>query len=752
MTEIQVTKRDGQKVPLDIDKFHKVCMWACEGITGVSASEIELRSHIQFYNNIKTKDIQQTLIRAAADLISEETPNYQDVAGRLVNYDIRKNVYGDFTPTVFSEHVAAVQKKTKYYDTELFRSYTEDDWKFFDSQIDHERDFEFKYIGIQQWRSKYVLQNRVTKQIYESPQVTYMLIAMTLFMREPLDQRRQLVVDYYNLISSYTISLPTPIMSAVRTKEKQFSSCVLVDCGDSIDSICATSSAIIKYVSKKAGIGINVGRIRGLGSAIRGGDAFHTGLFPYIKLMSAAVGSCSQGGVRDGSATLYYPIWHIELERLLVLKSNDGNDENTERALDYGVQFSKLFYERLIEDGSITLFSPKDVPGLYEAFISDEAEFKRLYEAAEKNPRIRKVKMDALDVFSKFMHERKGTGRVYLMNMDNVNQQGPFYSDVAPISMSNLCTEINLPTTPLEYLDDPNGEISLCTLSASNWGMIRSPEDFELPCKMAVRALDNLLDYQDYPIEAARKSGQERRPLGVGIINLAYFLARNDLRYSDDSALPMVHEYAEAWSYYLIKASADLAQERGSCNLNHQSKYSAGILPIDTYKKAVDEIVPNELCMDWKALKTQLRVHGIRNSTLMACMPSETSAQISNSTNGIEPPRALVSLKQSKDGNFKQVVPEYKRLKNKYELSFSQESPIGYLNIMAVLQKFMDQGISVNTSYNPTHYEDDTIPLEMLLSHVLHFYRMGGKQLYYDNTDDGSGDEDANIACPSCDL
>jgi ribonucleoside-diphosphate reductase alpha chain len=530
-------------------------------------------------------------------------------------------------------------------------------------------------------------------------------------------------------------------MAGVRSPQRQFSSCVLIETDDSLDSINATASAIVKYVSQKAGIGIGGGRIRAVGSPIRNGDASHTGTIPFYKHFQSAVKSCSQGGVRGGAATLYYPLWHYEVEDLLVLKNNKGTEDNRIRHLDYGVQFNKVMYERLLSGGNITLFSPSDVPDLYEAFYKSAEDFRELYEKYERS-KVRKKTIPAIDLFSAFVTERKDTGRIYLMNVDHANEHGSF-TEAAPIKMSNLCCEITLPTTPLKDIHDETGEISLCTLAAINWGKIRKPADFEKPCTIAVRALDALLDYQDYPVRAAAIGTRNRRPLGIGIINFAYWLARNDTNYSDPN-LELVHEYAEAWSYYLIKASVDLAEEVGHCPLTVDTKYGLGLFPINTYKKDVDELVAPNYKMDWEQLSGRVRDYGIRNSTLMALMPAETSAQISNSTNGIEPPRALISIKQSKDGVLKQVVPELRRLKNKYELLWDQKSPEGYLKIMAVLQKFIDQAISVNTSYNPRHYEDEKIPMSEMIKHILMHYKYGGKTLYYFNTFDGAGEIEEN--------
>lgn len=740
MSQINVVKRDGRKEPLNLEKFHKVVQEACNGgLTGVSASEIEIRSHLSFYDGIKSSDIQETLIKAAADLISEETPNYQYVAGRLINYHLRKSVYGQFDPPALKDHVQAIVDKG-FYEPQLLEWYDDEEWERMNRYVDHSRDENLTYAAMEQFRGKYLVQNRATKEIFETPQVAYILIAATLFHKYPTETRMRYVRDFYNCISNFDVSLPTPVMSGVRTPVRQFSSCVLIETDDSLDSINATSSAIVKYVSKKAGIGIGAGRIRALGSPIGGGHATHTGVIPFYKLFQSAVKSCSQGGVRGGAATLYYPIWHYEIEDLLVLKNNKGTEDNRVRHLDYGVQFNKLMYERLLEGGDITLFSPDECPDLYEAFFADNNLFKQLYEKYERKTSVRKKVVPAIDLFSAYITERKDTGRIYLMNVDHANAHGSFDPVVAPIKQSNLCCEINLPTKPLKSINDPEGEISLCTLAAINWGNIKKPEDFEKPCDLVVRALDELLDYQEYPVLAAKLSTMNRRPLGVGIINFAYWLAKNGSNYTDPN-LELIDEWAQTWSYYLIKASVALAEEKGKCPKSNETKYENGVMPIDTYKADVDELVnPKEYC-DWDALRIQSRLHGVRNSTLMALMPSETSSQISNATNGIEPPRAYVSVKQSKDGVLKQVVPEYRHLKNKYELLWDQQSPVGYLKIMAVLQKYVDQGISVNTSYNPQFYDEEKIPLSEMLQHIVMFYKYGGKQLYYNNTYDGATDE-----------
>ena len=734
---ISVTKRDGSTQPFNLDKVHKVLEWAVEGITNVSMSQIELKANIQLYDKIPAYDIHELLIKSAAELISEDTPNYQFVAARLISYKMRKEAYGQYNPPRLCE---IIQKNVDLgvYDKEILKLYSMEELAELNDYIKHDRDDNFTYAGMEQFRGKYLVQDRRTKQIYETPQVLYMMIAATLFSSYK-DERMKYVKEYYDAISQFYISLPTPIMAGVRTPTRQFSSCVLIESGDSLDSINATATSIVRYISKKAGIGIGAGSIRAIGAKIGDGSVVHTGLIPFLKYFQSAVKSCSQGGVRGGAATVYLPVWHYEFEDLVVLKNNKGTEETRVRHMDYAFQFNRLMYERLLEGGNITFFDPNDVPGLYDAFFSDQDLFQELYEKYERAHSIRKKSLPAIDVFQMFLTERKDTGRIYLMNVDHANEHGAFDEKKAPIRMSNLCCEIDLPTAPLESYDDHNGEISLCTLSAINWGLINEPHEFEKYCNLSVRALDELLDYQSYPIAAAEKGTKDRRPLGIGIINLAYFLAKRDLKYNE-SAYKIVDEYAEAWSYYLIKASADLAIEKGACLLNNQTKYARGKLPNDTYKRAINNLIKHEERLPWAELRKQLIESGIRNSTLMALMPAETSAQISNSTNGIEPPRALVSYKQSKDGVMAQVVPGFYHLKNKYDLLWDQTSPQGYLAICGILQKYIDQGISVNTSYNPEHYEDNKIPMSEMITDLVTAYKYGLKQLYYFNTFDGAGE------------
>ncbi len=730
-----VLKRDGKREALNLDKIHKVVAWACEGLTGVSESEIELRAKLHINSGTKTKDIHEVLIKSASERISEDTPNYQYVAARLVNYQLRKEVYGRYEPWTVRQLVEH-NVQAGVYTSELLDNYNDADWLKIEKIVKHDRDNNIVFAGMEQYRGKYLIKNRVTGQFYETPQMALVLIAAIGFMNYPKETRLDWVKEFYDAVSLHDLSLPTPIMAGLRTPTKQFSSCVTIATGDSLDSIFTTTHAVGRYISQKAGIGLDAGRIRALGSPIRLGDTEHTGLIPFLRLFQAAVKSCSQGGVRGGAATIHFPLWHLEFESLVVLKNNKGTEHNRLRQVDYCFLFNRLMYQRLIAGGDITFFSPKDVPGLLDAFSRDQDEFDRLYVQYENDPKIRKTTLKALEVFTMFLTERKETGRIYLMNVDHANSHGSFKPDLAPITQSNLCQEISLPTLPLENINDEEGMISLCTLAAINWGKIKTVEDFERPARLAIRFLDELLSYQNYPVKAAEIATQMFRPLGVGIVNLAYFLAKHGLKY-DEAALPLVDEYAEAWSYYLIRASVDLAKEKGSCTGIDKTKYADGIVPIDTRKRDIDTLVPHVERMPWEALRDDLREHGIRNATVMALMPAETSAQLLNATNGIEPVRALVSEKVSKHGVLRQVVPEIGRLKNKYDLLWDQASPKGYLKIAAVLQKYIDQSISVNTSYNPENYPDNEISMKEMINDLLLAYKFGLKNLYYFNTYDG---------------
>ncbi|WP_213989772.1 class 1a ribonucleoside-diphosphate reductase subunit alpha [Sodalis sp. dw_96] len=748
-----VTKRDGSKEKINLDKIHRVIDWAAEGLENVSVSQVELRSHIQFYEGIKTADIHETIIKAAADLISRDAPDYQYLAARLAVFHLRKKAYGRFEPPKLYDHVSRLVGMGKY-DKHLLEDYTAEEFALMDGFIDHWRDMNFSYAAVKQLEGKYLAQNRVSGEIYESAQFLYILVAACLFSGYPRETRLDYVKRFYDAVSTFKISLPTPIMSGVRTPTRQFSSCVLIECGDSLDSINATSSAIVKYVSQRAGIGINAGRIRALGSPIRGGEAFHTGCIPFYKHFQTAVKSCSQGGVRGGAATLFYPLWHLEVESLLVLKNNRGVEGNRVRHMDYGVQINKLMYQRLVKGEEITLFSPSDVPGLYDAFFADQEEFERLYTRYEQDASIRKSRVKAVELFSLMMQERASTGRIYIQHVDHCNTHSPFDPAVAPIRQSNLCLEVALPTKPLEDVNDENGEIALCTLSAFNLGALESLDDLQELATLAVRALDALLDYQDYPIPAAKRGAMGRRTLGVGVINYAYYLAKNGVRYSDGSANNLTHRTFEAIQYYLLKASNELAKERGACPWFNETTYAKGILPTDTYKKDLDGICSEPLHYDWDALRTDIKRHGLRNSTLSALMPSETSSQISNATNGIEPPRGYVSIKASKDGILRQVVPESDRLKGAYELLWEMPNNDGYLQLVGLMQKFVDQAISSNTNYDPTRFPAGKVPMKQLLKDLLTAYKFGVKTLYYQNTRDGAEDaqEDMEAAAETDDC
>ncbi|MFC1235758.1 class 1a ribonucleoside-diphosphate reductase subunit alpha [Vibrio sp. F74] len=738
--QLTVTKRNGRKEIIDLEKIHRVITWAAEGLDNVSVSQVEIKSHIQFYDGITTSDIHETIIKSAADLISEETPDYQYLAARLSVFHLRKKAYGQYEPPTLYNQVSKLVGNGKY-DKHLLEDYSEQEFVQMDEFIDHKRDLDFSYAAVKQLEGKYFVQNRVTKEIYESAQFLYILVAACLFAKYPRDTRLDYVKRFYDAVSTFKISLPTPIMSGVRTPTRQFSSCVLIECDDSLNSINATSSSIVRYVSQRAGIGINAGRIRALGSEIRGGEAFHTGCIPFYKYFQTAVKCCSQGGVRGGAATVFYPIWHGEVQSLLVLKNNRGVEENRVRHMDYGVQINKTMYSRLIKGANISLFSPSDVPGLYDAFFEDQDKFEQLYVQYEADKSIKRETVKALDLFSLLMQERASTGRIYVQNVDHCNTHSPFDPSVAPIRQSNLCLEIALPTKPLNNVEDDSGEIALCTLSAFNLGAIKSLDDFEELSELVVRALDALLDYQDYPLPAAYKSTMNRRTLGVGVINYAYYLAKNGVRYSDGSANSLTHKTFEAIQYYLLKASVKLAKEQGPCPSFNETRYSQGILPIDTYKKDIDQICDEVLHYDWETLREEIKTHGLRNSTLTALMPSETSSQISNATNGIEPPRGYVSVKASKDGILKQVVPEYQALKNNYELLWTIPQNDGYLHLVGIMQKFVDQAISANTNYDPAAHSSGKVPMKLLLKDLLTAYKFGVKTLYYHNTRDGASDD-----------
>ena len=735
-TDLNIIKRTGSSVPLDVQKIHKVVNFACEGLNGVSSSLVQMNAGIQFADGITSREIQDLLVRSANDLISLEQPNYQYVAARLLLYGIYKDVFGGFDKTPMIEMIKKNIER-KVYDSSILDMYSEEEFDKMEKYLKHNRDENFTYAGLRQIVDKYLCQDRSSGEIYESPQHMYMMIAATLFANYPKEDRLHYVRRYYDATSLFKINIPTPVMAGVRTPIRQFASCVLVDSDDTLDSIFASDMSIGRYTAQRAGIGINAGRIRGINSKIRGGEVAHTGVVPFLKKFEATVRCCTQNGVRGGSATTHFPFWHQEIEDILVLKNNKGTEDNRVRKLDYSIQLNKTMYERLLTQGDITLFSPHRVPGLYEAFFNDQDKFKELYEKYEKDPSIKKKTLPAMQLFSALIKERAETGRIYIMNVDHSNTHSSFKDTVY---MSNLCQEITLPTKPLQHIDDPDGEIALCILSAINVGTIKDLDDLSELCDLAVRALDEIIDYQKYPIKAAEISTKARRSLGVGYIGLAHYLAKNGCKYSDKKALTKVHELTEAFQYYLLTASNKLAQEKGKCDYYDRTKYSDGILPIDTYKKELDEICSITLKYDWDSLRKDIGEHGLRHSTLSAQMPSESSSVVSNATNGIEPPRGFLSVKKSKKGPLKQIVPQYQTLKDNYTLLWDMPSNDGYINIVAVMQKFFDQAISGNWSYNPTHYENNEVPMSVMMKDLLNTYKYGWKTSYYQNTYDYKSD------------
>mgnify|MGYP001242023159 FL=1 len=734
---IHIVKRDGKRLPLDINKIHKVVQFACEGLSGVSISQVEMNSNLQFYDGMSTREIQDVLIRSANDLISLEAPNYQYVAARLLLYGVYKDVFGEYKHKSFFDMIK-LNIERGVYDPQILDLYTEDELESLDKYIKLNRDENFTYAGLRQIVDKYLVQDRSSGQIFEPPQYMYMMIAATLFANYPKEDRLYYVRRYYDATSLFKINIPTPVMAGVRTPVRQFASCVLVDSDDTLNSIFSSDMAIGRYTAQRAGIGINAGRIRAINSKIRGGEVAHTGLVPFLKKFESTVRCCTQNGVRGGSATTHFPLWHYEIQDLLVLKNNKGTEDNRVRKLDYSIQLNKLMYERFLGGKDITLFSPHQVPDLYEAFFSDQAKFEKLYTKYEKDPSIRKKSIPAMELFGDVLRERAETGRIYIMNVDHANTHSSFKDTVY---MSNLCQEITLPTKPLQHIDDPEGEIALCILSAINVGVLKELDDLEELCELAVRALEEIIDYQKYPVEAAEKSTKARRSLGIGYIGLAHFLARHGVKYNDKKALTKVHELTEAFQYYLLKASNKIAKERGACDYFNRTKYSDGILPIDTYKKDLDEVCNIKLKYDWDTLRNDIRQHGLRHSTLSAQMPSESSSIVSNATNGVEPPRGYLSIKKSKKGPLKQIVPQFQSLKNYYTLLWEMPGNEGYIHVMAVIQKFFDQAISGNWSYNPTQYEDNEVPMSTMFKDLLTTYKLGWKTSYYQNTYDFKGED-----------
>ena len=731
---IKVIKADGSKVSIDLDKIHRMVEKACRNITGVSESAVEMNSGLQFYEGITTREIQSILVKSAHDLISTESPNYQFVAARLLLFAIQKQVFNTKwkDSEIYPPLKDIVQRNIEQgvYDSSILDAYTDEEFDKINSYIKHSRDLNFTYAGLQQIVDKYLVQDRSSGDVYETPQFMYMLIAMTLFQNYDKEVRLDYVKRYYDAISGFKINIPTPIMAGVRTPLRQFASCVLVDSDDSLPSIFSSDHAIGKYVAQRAGIGINAGRIRGIGSKIRGGEVQHTGVIPFLKKFESTVRCCTQNGVRGGSATVHFPIWHQEIEDILVLKNNKGTEDNRVRKLDYSIQLSQIFYERFLENGEITLFSPHDVPGLYEAFGTEE--FDEMYEKYERATSVPKIKISARELITDLLKERAETGRIYIMNIDHSNTHSSFKDKV---NMSNLCQEITLPTDPIDHIDG-EGEIALCILSAINVGIVKE-EEMESLCDLSVRGLEELIDFQEYPVKAAKISTIARRSLGIGYIGLAHYLAKNKVKYNDPKALELVHELTERFQFYLLKASNQIAKEKGACEYFNRTKYSDGILPIDTYKKAVDQLVEPKYNMDWDDLRKSIKENGLRHSTLTAQMPSESSSVVSNATNGIEPPRDHLSVKKSKKGTLKQVVPQYTLLKNAYTLLWDMPDNTGYINIVAVMQKFFDQAISGNWSYNPENYENNEVPVSVMAKDLLTTYKYGWKTSYYHNTMDG---------------
>ena len=734
---INVKKRNGRGTePLNIEKIHEMVEYACEDITGVSSSQVEMKSGLQFYDGISTDEIQQILVKSAADLIDLNYSNYTYVASRLLLYSLRKQVIGKlWDHPHFYDHVKKVVD-LGLYDSEIFTNYQRKDFDRMENWIIHNRDYDFTYAGLRQVIDKYLVQDRSTNVVYETPQFMYMMIAATLFAKYPKERRMSYVKKYYDAISTFKINIPTPVMAGVRTPLKQYASCVLVDIDDTLPSIFSSDMAVGRYVAQRAGIGINAGRIRGINSRIRGGEVQHTGVIPFLKKFEATVKCCTQNGVRGGSATVHFPIWHQEIGDIIVLKNNKGSEDNRVRKLDYSIQLSKLFYERFINNADITLFSPHEVPELYEAWGTDS--FDELYEKAERKLSVSKTKINAQELFFDILKERAETGRIYIMNIDHCNTHSSFKDKV---TMSNLCQEITLPTTPIQHIDG-EGEIALCILSAINVGKINKRDELQPLCDLAVRALDEIIDHQKYPIDAAEKSTKARRSLGIGYIGLAHYLAKKGYKYEQKLAWRQVDKLTEAFQYYLLKASNELAKEKGPCSAFKSTKYADGILPIDTYKKDVDELVKRELTYDWEWLRKEIKEYGLRHSTLSAQMPSESSSVVSNATNGIEPPRDYLSVKKSKKGPLKQIVPEYSKLKNFYTLLWDMKGNEGYINIVAVMQKYFDQAISGNWSYNPENYTDGQVPVSVMAQDLLTTYKLGWKTSYYQNTYDSKKDED----------
>lgn len=735
---IEVIKRNGEKEPLMIEKWQAQVAKVCKGIADVSQSMVEIKAQPHFYNGITTKEVDEITLRAIVNLIDvEQNPdighvNYQYVAGKQRLSMLRKDVYGDFNPpSLYS--IVKKNVELSLYTAELLEWYSEAEWNQMNNMLDHSKDEEYSYAAIEQLIEKYLVKNRATKETYETPQIRYMVAAATVFHKEePNSSRMRYIKEYYNAASDGLFTLATPVLAGLGTPTKQFSSCVLIRSDDNLDSIFASGEMMAKYASKRAGIGLEIGRLRPLGSPIRNGEIMHTGMIPFLKKWFGDLRSCSQGGIRNASATVFYPIWHYQFDDLIVLKNNQGTEETRVRHMDYGVVLSAFFWRRFKNKENITFFDPNQVPDLYEAFYSNTARFEELYVKYEKRKDLRKKTMSAEEVFkSGVLKERTDTGRIYLVFIDNVMNQGPFDPEYHTIYQSNLCCEILLPTKPFARLDDDTGRIALCTLGSINWGSFRNPEDMRRACRILHRSLNNILDYQDFLSIQSKLSNDEIRPLGIGITNLAYWHAKRGLKYGDKDALAEVKSWMEHQSFYLTEMSVELAEERGKCVDSDKTRYGQGIFPWELRAKGVNELTDFTPELPWEPLRERMKLHGVRNATVGAVAPVESSSVVINSTNGIEMPMSLISTKESKAGSFVQVVPEYAKLKNKYQLMWEQKDCDGYLKTSAVIAAYVDQSISTNTFYNPAHFEDRKVPTTLIAKNLMNFWHWGGKTLYY---------------------
>jgi len=734
---INVVKRNGEIVPLDIAKIQRQVAHDCKGIDNVSPSMIEIKAQIELHDGISTETIDELLLKAMVNLIDEtENPdinnvNYQYVAGRQKVSMLRKSVYGTYTPPPLYD-IVKTNVDAGMYTGELLDWYTKDEWDIIDLFLDHSKDENYTYAAIAQLAEKYLVQNRATGQIYESPQIRYAVAAATAFHNEPKEKRLKYVKEYYECASEGHFTLATPVLAGLGTTTKQFSSCVLITSDDTLDSIFAAGEMMAKYASKRAGIGLEIGRIRPVGAPIRNGEIKHTGMIPFLKKWFGDLRSCSQGGVRNASCTVTFPVWHYQFEDLIVLKNNQGTEETRVRQMDYSVVVNKMFFNRFAKNENITLFDPHDVPDLYEAYYRDSEEFETLYNMYEQKRGIKKKVLPAVEIFKNgILKERTDTGRIYLVFIDNVINQGPFDTKLDPIYQSNLCQEILLPTKPFQRIEDEAGRIALCTLGSVNWGAFRTPQEMRKACRVLVRSLSNLLSYQDFLSVQSKLANLDFEPLGVGITNLAYWHAKRSYKYGTPEALAEVKRWMEHQAYYLTETSVELAQERGACKLSAQTYYGRGIFPWERRSEGVNELTDFSPSMDWESLREKLLKYGIRNATLMAVAPVESSSVVLNSTNGIEMPMELISVKESKAGSFVQVVPEYKRLKNRYQMMWDQKDCVEYLKTSAVLAVYIDQSLSTNTFYNPAYFAEGKVPGTLIAKNLMLAYKWGLKTIYY---------------------